>query len=163
MSKEKNYSGDLLIIGGGVAGLTLTKILGQEGIEIHIVEPYPPKNFDKTEASSRTVALMQSSLNVLRAAGLDQFIDEYGTKMNMMRIIDDSIPAQDTLECEFDSFDLGLEYFSMNIPNSLLRARLFEDITKLKNVTIHETSLHDYTQSNFGVEAQLENGAKGDL
>ncbi|MGH1403465.1 MAG: FAD-dependent monooxygenase [Alphaproteobacteria bacterium] len=160
MSKEKIYSADLLIIGGGVAGLTLAKLLGKEGLNIHIVEQKPPLPLSKTQLSSRTVALMQSSLNILRGAGLDDFIEKYGTKMNVMRIIDDSASGQDTITSEFDSFDIGLDYFSMNIPNDFLRARLFEDLNALENIVIHETSLQDLEHSSTSVIANLDNGTK---
>ncbi len=77
--------------------------------------------------------------------------------MEVMRIIDDSISGQDTITSEFDSFDIGQPYFSMNIPNSVLRARLYEDATALKNITIHEgCSLEDYdVQPSTHVQARL--------
>ncbi len=159
MSKEKIYSADLLIIGGGVAGLALAKLLGQEGLNIHLVEPKSPKPLKDTPLSSRTVALMQSSLNILRGARLQEFIEKYGTKMSVMRIIDDSVAKQDTITSEFDSFDIGLDYFSMNIPNDLLRARLFEDVCALENITIHETTLKNINIANTPATAELENGA----
>lgn len=159
MSEDKKYSADLLIIGGGVAGLTLGVLLGRTGLNVHIVEPFPPKPFSGTDASSRTVALMQSSLNVLRGAGLADFCEEYGTKMEVMRIIDDSVAKQEPITSEFESFDLGMPYFSMNIPNSLLRARLYEDAGSIKNITVHEnTALTDFVLEGARVRATLENG-----
>lgn len=155
MSNTKKYSPDLLIIGGGVAGLTLTKILADQGLNIHLVEPQPPARLSDTDSSSRTVALMQRSLNVLRSAGLNDFITEHGTKMEVMRIIDDSVDGKNVITSEFDSFDLGLDYFSMNIPNSLLRAKLYEDISALKNVTIHNEALDHYITSQNNVRATL--------
>ncbi|MGH1375775.1 MAG: FAD-dependent monooxygenase [Alphaproteobacteria bacterium] len=157
MSTNQKYRADILIIGGGVAGLSLAMLLGKSGVKVHLVEPFPPKSLSETPISSRTVALMQSSLNVLRACGLDDFCEEYGTKMEVMRIIDDSISGQDTITSEFDSFDIGQPYFSMNIPNSVLRARLYEDATALKNITIHEgCSLEDYdVQPSTHVQARL--------
>ncbi len=158
MSRTKKYSADLLIIGGGVAGLTLAKILGDQGLDIHIVEPLPPANLKDTDSTSRTVALMQRSLNVLRSAGLDDFITDHGTKMAVMRIIDDSIEGQSIITSEFDSFDLGLEYFSMNIPNSLLRAKLYEDIRSLGNITIHNSTLETFEATQSNITATLDDG-----
>jgi len=105
MSMDQKYSADLLIVGGGVAGLTLSVLLARAGLNVHVVEPYPPCNFEQAKASSRTVALMQSSLNILHGAGLQDFCEEHGTKMEVMRIIDDSIYGQDTITSEFDSFE----------------------------------------------------------
>lgn len=160
MSTNQKYRADILIIGGGVAGLTLAILLGKAGVKVHIVEPFPPKSFSDTPISSRTVALMHSSLNVLHACGLEDFCAEYGTKMEVMRIIDDSISGQDVIVSEFDAFDIGQPYFSMNIPNSILRARLYEDAGTLKNITIHEgCSLEDYNvQPSTHVQARLSDG-----
>ncbi len=156
-----DYKADVLIVGGGVAGLTLAILLAKCGVSVHVVEPYPPKPLLDTERSSRTVALMQSSLNILRAAGLQEFCNEFGTKMEVMRIIDDSIRGQDTLYSEFDSFDIGQEFFSMNIPNSYLRAKLYEDALKNRHITMHkDKTLEKFTIENKSlVFATLSDGA----
>lgn len=154
MNKTQKYSADLVIIGGGVAGLACGVLLAQEGLDVHIAEPYPPAPLSDTDASGRTVALMQSSLNILKAAGLANFIDEYGTEMRQMRIIDDSIAGQESLISEFDAFDIDLEYFGKNIPNSLLRAALYERVQKL--TTVHESALHDMADSAVRLENSTE-------
>ena len=51
MVKMKKNNCDLVIICGGVAGLTLAKILSDKGVDVHLVEPYAPKPFKSTEAS----------------------------------------------------------------------------------------------------------------
>ena len=159
MTDTKKYRADVLINGGGIAGLTLAALLGDQHVNVHVVESYPPEAFTNTQTSSRTVALMQSSLNILKATGLSDFCDQYGTKMEIMRIIDDSLQTQEPYESEFDSFDIGQDYFSMNIPNSLLRARLFEDVSAMNYVTIHaEHSLSDYMIEQNRVVARLHDG-----
>lgn len=159
MVKMKKSMCDLVIVGAGIAGLTLAKILSDKGASIHIIEPRPPKPFKKTSVSGRTVALMQSSINILKAANLDDFCTEYGTKMEIMRIYDDSIAGQDPIISEFEAFDLGLDYFSLNIPNDLLRAKLYEALKNSKNVTIHEKkSLESYHEDNGAAEVILDDG-----
>ena len=101
---------------------------------------------------------MQSSLNILKATGLAGFCETYGTKMEVMRIIDDSIAGQDSVTSSFDAFDIGLPYFSMNIPNGPLRAQLYEDISAQENITIHNTPLEDYITEQSHISATLENG-----
>ncbi len=156
MSKTQKYSADIMIVGGGAAGLACAVLLGQKGLNVHVTEPYPPKSLKETDPSGRTVALMQGSLNILRAAGLSEFIDEYGTEMRQMRIIDDSFQDQEPLVSDFDSFDIGLEYFGKNIPNSSLRAALYERAQALESVTIHQSALHDLNART----ARLEDGTE---
>lgn len=158
MSKTEKYRADILIIGGGSAGLTLALLLARSGIHPHLVEPFPPKALKDTALSSRTVALMQSSLNILYAAGQEEFCNTHGTVMEVMRIIDDSLRGQEPVISEFDSFDLGLPFFSMNIPNDRLRAKLYEDAMAHDNISIHNAKLHDYSVGASHVRARLENG-----
>lgn len=158
MPNKKSQRADMIIVGGGVAGLTLALLLGDLGVSVHLIEPYPPKPLKDTKPSGRTVALMQSSLNVMKAAGLWDFCLEYGTPMKIMRIIDDSIAGQDTLESAFESADIGLDYFGMNIPNAPLRAALYERVQNHKNIILHTDSLRDYTLTPALVQATLSNG-----
>lgn len=159
MVGEKYHRADVIISGGGLAGLALAALLGGVKLNVHIIEPFPPKSLKDTPVTGRTVALMQSSLKVLEAARMGDFCAEHGTKMEVMRIIDDSLKGQKTIKSEFDSFDLGLPFFSMNLPNGLLRAALFERVKSLGNITIHNSALRDFTINNT-VIATLEDGQK---
>lgn len=159
MADEKHQRADVIISGGGIAGLTLAALLGGKGLNIHLIEPHPPAPLKDTPVTGRTVALMQSSLQVLKAAGMEDFCEKHGTKMEVMRIIDDSIAGQKIIKSEFDSFDIGLPYFSMNLPNGLLRAALFEKIIALKTVTVHHSALTDF-RIETNVTTILEDGTR---
>lgn len=160
MVKMKKSICDIVIVGGGIAGLTLAKLLSDQGVDIHLIEPKPPKSFKDTPTTGRTVALMQTSLNILNAAGMNDFYTKYGTKMEVMRLYDDSISGQDPIISEFEAFDIGLPYFSMNIPNNPLRAKLYEHLQTNKNVTIHENCQLDSFENNsdHNIQARLDNG-----
>ncbi|MCB1682447.1 MAG: FAD-dependent monooxygenase [Rhodospirillales bacterium] len=147
---------DLLIVGGGIAGLALAVILGQEGVCIHLVDPYPPLRLKDSAPSGRTVALMESSLNILRVGGIGDVIDRYGTPLQAMRIIDDSVPGQEILTRDFEAQEIGMKQFGMNLPNSILRAALFDRVSQLSCVTLHiPGSLCGYQQEHHSVCAQL--------
>lgn len=157
MADKKHQRADVIISGGGIAGLTLAALLGGKDLDVHLIEPHPPATLKDTPVTGRTVALMQSSLQVLKAAGMESFCDQHGTKMEVMRIIDDSMTGQKTIKSEFDSFDIGLPYFSMNLPNGLLRAALYEKINTLKTVTTHNSALKNFT-NNGKICGVLEDG-----
>lgn len=158
MDKSPNNT-DVLIIGGGIAGLALAAILGQAGIRIHIVDPFPPAPLKDTKPSGRTIALMQGSLNIIRASGVWDKISSHATAMETMRIIDDSAPGQKTLEVEFPASDIGLKEFGFNVPNSVLRAALFDKLHTIKNVMLDmPNALETYEVQDGVITASLKDG-----
>ncbi len=157
MTAEKSQSSDVLITGAGIAGLALGCILGIQGANVALIDPQPPESIKKTPISGRTIALMLSSLNVIRAAGLNDFPETYGTPLRIMRLIDDSIPGQPVIQSEFEAGEIGLPCFGMNIPNNLLRASLFEKFCALPGTSFHKTSLAGFSAANV-ITAALANG-----
>src|SRR5262245_20307916 len=127
---------DIVISGAGIAGLTLAALLGQAGLSVHIIDPAPPRPLSETQPSARTVALMQSSLNIIKNTGVWDAVRGHANPLRTMRIIDDS--ANDTIEAEFESREIGLPQFGFNVPNSVLRAALYERIQKIPSITIHK-------------------------
>lgn len=148
---------DIVIIGGGIGGLTLAALLGQAGLKITIVDPHKPAPFKKTENTGRTVALMKSSVNILKNTGIWDMLKPLSNPMNMMRIIDDSDAGKEPIEIEFPAQDIGLDQFGYNIPNGHLRAALYERIEKIKTVEFIESAFNDYTVDEGSIIVRLEN------
>jgi len=80
---------DILISGGGVAGLTAAAAFGSVGFEVLCVEPTPPVT-DATSpgADLRTTAFLTPSIAVLEAAGLWQRLAHQAAALQIMRIVD---------------------------------------------------------------------------
>lgn len=149
---------DIAIIGGGIAGLALAALLGEAGLGVTVAEPRPPLPFDKTPQSGRTVALMNSSVNVLKAAGVWERLDELSAPLQTMRIIDDSIARAKALEIEFPAGEIGAAQFGFNIPTGHLRAALFERVKSMRNVTIAEAGFEGYEAGVGGADVRLADG-----
>ncbi|MCB1651022.1 MAG: FAD-dependent monooxygenase [Alphaproteobacteria bacterium] len=149
---------DILVIGGGAAGLTLSVLLGQAGLSVHVVDPAPPKPLKDTPASGRTVALMNDSMNIIKAAGVWEALAERSAPLQTMRIIDISRPVHDPVRLEFPASDLGFEQFGYNIPGGYLRAALYEAAQAQENITIHKAALESYVVEDGRVSARLDNG-----
>lgn len=155
----KDYKTDVVIIGGGIAGLALAAILGRTGIGVHLVEPFPPPALKDVKPSGRTVALMESSLNIVRATGVWDKIAERSTPLRIMRIIDDSRPGQDSIDIEFPASDIGLEQFGFNISNAELRSALYETVRDIPKITRHvPQKLSTYTALDHSVTLALDDG-----
>ncbi|MFN3700278.1 MAG: FAD-dependent monooxygenase [Alphaproteobacteria bacterium] len=161
MTKTKNLTGDLIVCGGGIAGLTFAVLMADLGLDVHLIEPIAPKTSKAPKApSGRTIALMNSSLNILSAAGIKpQQLEAIGAPLKAMRIIDKSLADQGDQISDFEAADIQLSQFGLNIPNNLLHAALFERAQTLKTLHLHcPAKLFDYTLNGANLTARLEDG-----
>ncbi|HPD82353.1 MAG TPA: FAD-dependent monooxygenase [Alphaproteobacteria bacterium] len=150
---------EVLIIGGGIAGLTLGCFLGQTGLSVGIVEPRNLPLEEKTEYFGRTAALMGASVNILKSLGLWEDLAARTASLNTMRIIDDSNPAIEPVQIDFPAREISRQNFGHNIPNFMLHVALAQKISTMKNVSFYiPDSLENYRVENNKVIATLDNG-----
>ncbi len=129
---------DILISGGGVAGLTAACALGSAGFRVICVDPTPPV----TEAADagadlRTTAFLQPSRQVLEGAGLWARLAPHAAPLQVMRIIDAGGETTEArLTKEFDAADISDAPFGWNLPNWLLRREMLGRIAELSNVSL---------------------------
>lgn len=160
MTKSKIIQADILVSGGGIAGLTFALLMAGLGLNVHVIDPLDPKKLESLPPSGRTIALMNSSLNIIRAAGLND-VEALGTPMEIMRIIDKSILGKPSEPHDFEAFEIGLDQFGFNIPNNALHVVLFERAKVQENLTLHcPAKLTDYTITEGQALATLEDGTQ---
>ena len=155
VSKQTDYRCDVASMGGGAAGLTLAGLLAHAGLDVVCVDPKAPAPLKKTDVSGRTVALMNSSLNVLKSIGIWESLAAYSNPLQTMKIVDDSAPARDPVTVEFPANDIGEDQFGYNIPNAILRAALFEHVKQLKTVDFIEDTFDGYFLEEAAVKVRL--------
>ena len=149
---------DILIAGGGIAGLTLAALLGRAGFSVVAADPAPLPS-GPPKPTGRTVALMQSSANIVKATGLWPRIENDVTPMRVMRIIDRSIAGQPPVTSEFAAHEIDLDCFGYNIPNGILHAALLETVQAEKNIRfLPEHSISDYQAGSRHARARLDHG-----
>ncbi|MBL9045811.1 MAG: UbiH/UbiF family hydroxylase [Tabrizicola sp.] len=128
---------DILISGGGVAGLTAAAAFGSAGFRVICVDPSPPTTTaDAEDTDLRTTAFLQPSLPVLQAAGLWDRLAPSAAPLQIMRIIDAG-GAQPVarLVKEFDAAEISDAPFGWNLPNWLLRREMVARLAELPNVS----------------------------
>ena len=127
---------DILIAGGGVAGLTAAAAFGTAGFSVFCVDPTPPVTDAESEGSDlRTTALLQPSRELLDRVGLWDRLAPFAADLKVMRIVDASGPELVTRA--FDAADLRDDLpFGWNLPNWLLRREILARIEEMDHVTL---------------------------
>ena len=130
-------STDILISGGGVAGLTAAAAFGAAGFSVICVDPTAPVTQGDAEgADLRTTAFLHPSIPVLQAAGLWARLEPYAAPLQIMRIVDaGGVTAEPRVIKDFNAADLSDLPFGWNLPNWLLRREMVARLADLSNVS----------------------------
>ncbi|HEY0274529.1 MAG TPA: UbiH/UbiF family hydroxylase [Paenirhodobacter sp.] len=117
---------DIVISGGGVAGLTAAAAFASAGFRTICVDPAPPVTSETAAgADMRSTAFLQPSRPVLEAAGLWDRLAPHAAPLRIMRIIDaGGADPVARLTRDFDASELSDQPFGWNFPNWLLRREM---------------------------------------
>ncbi len=129
---------DILISGGGIAGLTAAAAFGAAGFSVQCVDPTPPvTERDAAGADMRTTAFLQPARTLLEEAGLWQRLDAHAAPLQIMRIVDaGGEVAEPRIVKDFDASDISEQPFGWNLPNWLLRREMIARLEELPNVDL---------------------------
>lgn len=129
-------SWDILISGGGIAGLAAAAAFGSAGFCTLVVDPAPPVTDAAADgADLRTTAILTPSTAVLQAAGLWERLAPFAAPLQVMRIVDaGGTDGQARTVRDFDAADLSDAPFGWNLPNWLLRREMAARLAELPNV-----------------------------
>ena len=128
---------DILVSGGGVAGLTAAAAFGSAGFSVICTDPEPPvTDRDAAGADHRSTAFLHPSIPVLQAAGLWDRLAPHASPLQIMRIVDAGGPvAEPRIVKDFDAAEISDQPFGWNLPNWLLRREMVARLRELPNVT----------------------------
>lgn len=131
------FDHDILVSGGGVAGLTAAAAFGAAGFSVLCVDPAPPvTERDADGADLRTTAFLQPAQALLDRAGLWERLAPHATSLQIMRIVDAGGPdPEPRLTRDFNAADISDKPFGWNLPNWLLRREMVARLAELPNVT----------------------------
>jgi len=128
---------DIVVSGGGVAGLAAASVFGSAGFSVLCVDPAPPITARDAEgADLRTTAFLQPAQALLDRAGLWARLAPHAADLQVMRIVDagGSVP-EPRVTREFDASDISDRPFGWNLPNWLLRREMVAHLESLPSVT----------------------------
>ena len=145
-------SAEVVIVGGGPAGLTAAIALAGAGIETALVaRPLGvPDN--------RTTALLASSVTALDTLGVWPLCRDHAAPLRVMRIIDDTARLLRAPEVHFAASEIGLDAFGHNIENRYLLAALDARARALAALTIVEDTAQAVAIEDHQVTIELARG-----
>ena len=147
---------DILVSGGGIAGLTATAAFAQAGFNVICVDPAKPVNVrDAQGADLRSTAFLQPARALLEKVGLWTRLAPHAQPLQIMRIIDAGGPEPEArMSKEFDAADISDHPFGWNLPNWLLRREMAAHLETLPNVT-YKTGVGAHTLFTRTAEARV--------
>jgi len=127
---------DILISGGGIAGLTAAAAFGTAGFQVICVDPTPPVTEREAEGSDmRTTAMLQPARDLLEQAGLWDALAPRATALEIMRIVDAGGTDGSARKVKsFRASDVSDLPFGWNLPNWRLRREMAARLDALDTV-----------------------------
>ncbi|TGN45758.1 UbiH/UbiF family hydroxylase [Paracoccus liaowanqingii] len=127
---------DILISGGGIAGLIAAAAFGAEGFSTLCVDPAPPVTEEGAAgADLRSTAFLMPSVRLLERIGLWERLAPHATALQIMRIVDaGGAQPLPRLIRDFDAAEIGDQPFGWNLPNWLLRREISARLAQMSNV-----------------------------
>ncbi|PRY25017.1 2-octaprenyl-6-methoxyphenol hydroxylase [Aliiruegeria haliotis] len=152
---------DILIAGGGIAGLTAALTFGRAGFRVVLVSPEPPVTEGDADGSDlRSTAFLQPAKVLFEQIGLWDDLAGTATPLNVLRVVDTvGWPPQIRDSREFQATDLGERSFGWNLMNWRVLQGLARTLNGLDNVVLRfGTSFASMVARDAGAIVQLSSG-----
>ena len=158
-----NY--DVIVIGGGPAGLTAAIALAETGAKTALLARRVPY------ADNRTTALLGASTDLLERLDVWRRCRDRAAALQTMRLVDDTGRLIRAPEVRFASEEIGLDQFGYNIDNRALMTALWERAAELSGLTRfddeaasvdpQDAMVSVHTRAGGSLSARLVIGADG--
>ena len=149
----ENLAAEVVIVGGGPAGLTAAIALAEAGIATALVAPRT------ATPDNRTTALLAGSVTALDTLGIWQRCRAQAAPLRTLRIVDDTSRLLRAPELRFAASEIGLDAFGHNIENQYLIAALDARARELPALTLVEDAAETVVVEDTEVTVRLKTGA----
>ncbi len=140
----------ILIVGAGLAGLTMAAQLSHDDYQVTLIAP----NNKKTPQSKdmRSTAIMNDGVDYLKNLGVWNTSNDDMAPLETMRIV----YGQKTID--FHAEEVGRQAFAFNILNQKLRKNLIKKIRNAQNIQIISDRVISYNATNSDISVITESG-----
>jgi 2-octaprenyl-6-methoxyphenol hydroxylase len=146
------HRAEVVVVGGGPAGLTAAVALAQAGVETALLTR------TASAPDGRTTALLAGSVTALDTLGIWGRCTDYAAPLSVMRIVDDTGRLIRAPEVRFAAAEIGLPAFGYNIENRHLLAALAAHVGDLHNLARLEDEAQSVVLGDDGVTIRLRSG-----
>ena len=145
---------DLLILGGGLVGMTLALAAARKGISSHVVDRADPAELTAEGFDGRASAISTASWNLFTNIGIAEGLEPHGCPIEAIAVTDGMKPGRIDFRPEPHEGTLGRMF-----ANRQLRLALFEAAEKEPLIAWHaRASVSERQTGEHGVSATLESG-----
>ena len=155
MSAHPAQTVEAVIVGAGMAGLTLAHALAGAGIEVAVVDRVAPGNFTDSAFDGRTTAIATGSANVLAGIGLWSDLAPKSCPIDTIRVSD----GDSLMFLHFDHREVGDDPMGYILENRDIRGALLAAAGASANIDlIAPATIEAVTRNSGGVSIRLDDG-----
>ena len=161
MSAETNQSltVEAVIIGAGMAGLTLAHALAGAGIEVAVVDRTDPANFTDPAFDGRTTAIATGSANVLEGIGLWPELAPKSCPIDTIRVSD----GDALMFLHFDHHEVGEDPLGYILENRDIRGPLLSAAATSQHIALlAPANIESVSRGPGGVSVRLDDAGNGE-
>lgn len=152
---SKTLTVEAIVVGAGMAGMTLAHALASAGIEVAVVDRADPGTMMTAGHDGRTTAIAAGSASVLKGIGLWDAIGVHACPIETIRVSD----GDSLMFLHFDHRETGDVPLGHIIENRLIRRALFASVEAVPNLTLMApASIAAITRDETGVAVDLAEG-----
>ncbi len=148
---------DVVIVGGGMVGLTAACALGDSTLRVAVLEAGEiDTQWPEGDIGLRVSAITLASRNIFDAVGAWQgMVDRRVTSYSDMHVWD----ANGSGQIHFDSTEIGATTLGYIIENRIIQAALYEQAQRLENIDLFcATRWQRWFDCGDSLQLQLDNG-----